>query len=172
MVLALLKQDPGCYLSETVERAMLWMLGMQNKDGGWAAFDVDNDKLFLNRIPFSDMDSLCDPSSPDVSGRVLEAFGLWLRIEEARGGNGALRTKILSSVRPGTRYLRKTQEDQGSWFGRWGVNYIYGTSNVLCGLAQLGVSGSDPMVQRAVRWLKAVQNPDGGWGESLDSYSI
>ena len=170
VVIALLKQDPGSYGSETVRRALLWMLGMQNKDGGWAAFDVDNDKLFLNRIPFSDMDSLCDPSSPDVSGRVLEAMGLWLRMGEANCDVG-LKTEVEEAIQSGIRYLRETQEEQGSWFGRWGVNYIYGTSNVLCGLAQVQVPSSDPMVRRALQWLKVVQNVDGGWGEDLASYA-
>jgi squalene-hopene/tetraprenyl-beta-curcumene cyclase len=166
-LLALLKQDPKSAQAEPVKVAVEWILGMQNRDGGWAAFDVNNDKLFLNQIPFSDMDSLCDPSSPDVTGRVLEAFGLLLKIHP----DFEMRMQVEDACGPALKYLRATQENQGSWFGRWGVNYIYGTSNVLCGLAQLGIPGTDPMVERAVRWLRQVQNQDGGWGESLASYS-
>ncbi len=132
---------------------------MQNRDGGWAAFDVANDREFLNRIPFSDMDSLCDPSSPDVAGRVLEALGA---LGDARHR---------AACRRGLAYLRRSQEPEGSWFGRWGVNYVYGTSNVLNGLARQGVPASDPMVGRALAWLGAVQNADGGFGEGLESYA-
>lgn len=173
VVLMLLKQDPESARGKPVLRALNWLVGMQNQDGGWAAFDVENDKLFLNQIPFSDMDSLCDPSTPDVAGRVLEALGLWLRCIEGRPVDGAdgLRRRIeVASIR-GVGYLRRSQEEQGSWYGRWGVNYIYGTSNVLCGLAQLRVPASDPMIRAAVQWLRSVQNRDGGWGESLASYA-
>jgi squalene-hopene/tetraprenyl-beta-curcumene cyclase len=158
VVIALVKQDPSSRAGEVVDRAVSWMLSMQNRDGGWAAFDLDNDALFLNEIPFSDMDSLCDPSSPDVTGRVLEALGLL--------GNRRHRAAIRRAV----AYLRASQEPEGSWFGRWGVNYVYGTSNVLNGLARVGIPASDPMVARALRWLESVQNADGGWGEGLDSY--
>ena len=159
VVLALLKGDPGYRRADVVRRAVDWMLSMQNRDGGWAAFDVANDRVYLNQIPFSDMDSLCDPSSPDVTGRVLEALGL--------SGDRAHR----AAARGGVAYLRRSQEPEGSWFGRWGVNYVYGTSNVLCGLASQGVAASDPMVVRALAWLESVQNADGGFGEGLASYS-
>ncbi len=165
VILAILKQDPKRVDSDAMLRAVRWVLGMQNKDGGWAAFDVDNDKLFLNEIPFSDMDSLCDPSSPDVTGRVIEALGL------ALAHSRLLETEIVPACERALNYLRKTQELQGSWYGRWGVNYVYGTSNVLCGLAQLKVPANDPMVIRAIEWLKQVQNADHGWGESLASYT-
>jgi squalene-hopene/tetraprenyl-beta-curcumene cyclase len=165
VILALLKQDPKRVDSEAIQRAVRWVLGMQNRDGGWAAFDVDNNKLFLNEIPFSDMDSLCDPSSPDVTGRVLEALGLVLSHSKL------LETEIVPACEKALNYLRKTQELQGSWYGRWGVNYVYGTSNVLCGLAQWKVAASDPMIIRALEWLKQVQNADHGWGESLASYA-
>jgi squalene-hopene/tetraprenyl-beta-curcumene cyclase len=172
VVLMLLKQDPASAGGERVAKALRWMIGMQNRDGGWAAFDVDNDRHFLNEIPFSDMGSLCDPSTPDVTGRVLEALGLWLRIPGGAAPEDLLlRRQAESALSLGISYLRRTQEEQGSWYGRWGVNYIYGTSNALCGLAQAGVPVSDPMVDLAVIWLKHVQNRDGGWGESLASYS-
>ncbi len=158
VVIGLVKQDPRARAGAPVARALAWMRSMQNRDGGWAAFDVDNDRTFLNDIPFSDMDSLCDPSSPDVTGRVLEA----LAIAGDTGGDAVARALA---------YLRRSQEPEGSWFGRWGVNYVYGTSNVLNGLARAGVPGSDPMVVRALRWLEAVQNDDGGFGEGLESYA-
>lgn len=159
VVLGLVKQDPASSRSEPVRRAVAWMRSMQNRDGGWGAFDVDNDRLFLNEIPFSDMDSLCDPSSPDVAGRVLEALGLLANPEDAE------------ACRRGVDYLRRSQEPEGSWFGRWGVNYVYGTSNALNGLARQRVPATDPMVERGLDWLLAVQNRDGGWGEGLESYA-
>jgi squalene-hopene/tetraprenyl-beta-curcumene cyclase len=177
VVLALLKQNPKAAGEESVFRAIEWTLGMQNKDGGWAAFDVDNDKIFLNSIPFADIDALCDPSTPDVTGRVLEAFGMLLDTVkpglidvETLSWPHDLYNKIQKASQYGLEYLRKTQEPEGSWFGRWGVNYIYGTSNVLCGLSQLKISGMDPMIKPALTWLKQCQNKDGGWGEKLDSY--
>lgn len=159
VLIGLLKQDPTSGRDERVRRAFDWTVSMQNRDGGWAAFDVDNDKLFLNQIPFSDMDSLCDPSSPDVTGRVLEALGL---LNDP---------KYHAACDRGIAYLRRTQEHQGSWFGRWGVNYVYGTSNVVCSLARMRIPGSDAMVTKALTWLKSVQNSDGGWGECLESYA-
>ncbi len=158
VILAFLKTDPASRDGEVLRRGVDWMLSMQNRDGGWAAFDVENDREFLNQIPFSDMDSLCDPSTPDVTGRVLEALGA---LGERRHRAAVLR---------GLDYLRRAQEPEGSWFWRWGVNYVYGTSNVLNGLARQGVPASDPMVVRALRWLESVQNPDGGFGEGLESY--
>ncbi|BDG02223.1 squalene--hopene cyclase [Anaeromyxobacter oryzae] len=158
IVVGLVKQNPASACGAVVARALAWMRGMQNSDGGWAAFDVENDRLFLNEIPFSDMDSLCDPSSPDVTGRVLEALGI---AGERRG----------PAVDRALAYLRRAQEPEGSFYGRWGVNYVYGTSNVLNGLARVGVPASDGMVVRALRWLEAVQNPDGGFGEGLESYA-
>ncbi len=159
VMLAFLKQDPGQADTNTMTNAAQWIVSMQNKDGGWGAFDKDNDKTFLNRIPFSDMDSLCDPSTPDVAGRVLEAFAVL----------GDDRYKY--TMERALDYLRKSQEPEGSWYGRWGVNYVYGTSNVLCGLSEAGIRATDPMVKRAITWLKSKQNADGGWGECLESYS-
>ncbi|HTP27562.1 MAG TPA: squalene--hopene cyclase [Anaeromyxobacteraceae bacterium] len=158
VLLALLKQDPSSRHSEVVRRGADWMVSMQNRDGGFAAFDVENDREFLNRIPFSDMDSLCDPSSPDVTGRVLEALGVLREWRHHAACHRAI------------DYLRRSQEKEGSWFGRWGVNYVYGTSHVLNGLARQGVPAADRMVERGLRWLESVQNPDGGFGECLESY--
>ncbi len=159
VVIGFVKHDPAMAQSDSVRRAVAWMRSMQNRDGGWGAFDLDNDREFLNQIPFSDMDSLCDPSTPDVAGRVLEALGLL--------GDPA----HADACRRGIEYLRRSQEPEGSWFGRWGVNYVYGTSNVLNGLARQGVRATDPMVERGLDWLLAVRNPDGGWGEGLESYA-
>jgi squalene-hopene/tetraprenyl-beta-curcumene cyclase len=159
IIVGFLKHDPTSRESDSIRKAAAWMVSMQNDDGGWAAFDRANDKMFLNEIPFSDMDALCDPSSPDIAGRVLEALGLL--------GDPRYR----DAVRRGIDYLRKAQEKQGSWFGRWGVNYVYGTSNALAGLARQCVPGDDPMIARAVAWLRSVQNADGGWGECLESYA-
>ena len=146
---------------------------MQNQDGGWAAFDVDNDKLFLNQIPFSDMYALCDPSSADVTGRILEAFGLLIKhLRDVHLAEELMAQLKLASTRAVT-YLTQSQESNGAWYGRWGSNYIYGTSNVLCGLASF-LDNNDCYLQGlttpATTWLKSVQNADGGWGEVLHTY--
>lgn len=177
VLLSLLKQNPRMALETPVQRAIEWILGMQNKDGGWAAFDVESDKLFLNSIPFADIDALCDPSTPDVTGRVIESLGLLLSVfdpllTKVNGGpiNEDLYSRILYANQCALSYLKNAQEKEGCWFGRWGVNYIYGTSNVLCGLSTLRISGMDPMIRPALEWLKTCQNSDGGWGESVASY--
>jgi squalene-hopene/tetraprenyl-beta-curcumene cyclase len=158
IVTGFLKHDPSSSTSDVVQRAVAWMVSMQNDDGGWAAFDKNNDKIFLNDLPFSDMASLSDPSTPDIVGRVLEALGL---LDDPRYRDVCAR---------GLAYLRATQEPEGSWFGRWGVNYVYGTSNVLCALSRQRLGADDPMTARAIAWLRSVQNADGGWGECLESY--
>jgi len=159
IVTGFLKHDPTSGTSESIRQAVEWMVSMQNDDGGWAAFDKNNDKIFLNDIPFSDMASLSDPSTPDIAGRVLEALGI---LDDPHYREVCAR---------GLAYLRATQEPEGSWFGRWGVNYVYGTSNVLCALARQRVYAADPMPARAIAWLRSVQNADGGWGECLESYA-
>ncbi|KAK7972540.1 hypothetical protein PG988_006674 [Apiospora saccharicola] len=160
-ILALINQDPAAIDSATVTSAAAWVCGMQNRDGGWGAFDRDNDSLWLNRIPFSDMDALCDPSSADVTGRILEAFGLMQRL--------AARGEFLNS-RTFDLLGRACTRAFGGWFGRWGANYLYGTSNVLCGLAYFaeGDEQVEDTIRAAVGWLESVQNSDdddGGWGE-------
>ncbi|KAK2613147.1 hypothetical protein N8I77_000074 [Diaporthe amygdali] len=172
-ILAMIIQNPHATHSKAVVQATKRICGMQNKDGGWGAFDVDNDKLWLNKIPFSDMDSLCDPSSADVTGHILEAFGLLIRkgqehkIEIDEGLLG----QIVRASHRGISYLAHTQETSGAWYGRWGVNYIYGTSNVLCGLSYF-IEDDQVMSMRVSgsQWIKTVQNSDGGWGESLETY--
>ncbi|KAG6550217.1 hypothetical protein Mapa_008177 [Marchantia paleacea] len=174
VVISLFKHSPDAIHSHNVHRALRWILGMRNKDGGWAAFDADNDKLFLNDLPTSDMGALCDPSTPDVVGHVLEVLGLYLELSEQykhEETHRPLRSDAETGMRLGIQYLRDSQEIQGSWFGRWAVNYIFGTSACLCGLASVGIPMSDPMVSRAIEWVKYCQNEDGGWGEGVDTYN-
>ena len=143
---------------EAIERARKWIVGMQSTNGGWGAFDVDNDKELLNHIPFSDHGALLDPPTADVTARCV-SFLAQLGYAEDR-----------PVIERALEYLRGDQEKDGSWFGRWGTNYIYGTWSVLCALNAAGVSHDDPMVVRAVEWLRSVQRPDGGWGEGCESY--
>lgn len=138
--------------------ALEWCLSMQNDDGGWAAFDKNNSLAIVNKIPFADHGACLDPSSPDITGRMLQLL--------ARYGY----TPGDAIVQRALAYLRRTQESDGSWFGRWGVNYLYGTWAVLTGLREIGADMTTPEVRRAATWLAAVQNPDGGFGESVESY--
>ncbi len=142
-----------------VERGLQWVLAMQGRDGGWGSFDADNDKLVLNNIPFADHGALLDPSTEDLTGRALEMLGTL----------GYAPT--YAPARRGIDFLRRAQRDDGCWHGRWGVNYIYGTWSVLRGLRAIGEDLSQGYVQKAVRWLESKQNPDGGWGETLASYT-
>ena len=173
VIIGFLKQDPNSASSDHVIRAVQWTLGMQNKDGGWAAFDYENNKLYLNKIPFSDMNSLLDPSTADVTGRVLEAFGLLRDVSNKVNFPEALLVRVNLSCDHAIRYLAFTQERNGSWYGRWGSNYIYGTSNVMCGLAYYYDDSHplvSPLADSAILWLKSVQNADGGFGEVLHTY--
>jgi squalene-hopene/tetraprenyl-beta-curcumene cyclase len=131
---------------------------MQSKDGGWAAFDVDNDWHVLSHVPFADHNAMLDPTCPDITGRVLEALR---RCGVERNHPAILR---------GINYLMRTQEQDGSWYGRWGVDYIYGTFLALRGLRAAGVGEREASILRAGEWLRSVQNADGGWGESCESY--
>ena len=173
-IIAFLKQDPYSVSSTHVIKAVSWTLGMQNKDGGWAAFDYENNKLFLNKIPFSDMDSLLDQSTADVTGRILEAYGLFLHFAltaRVHIPDSLIQTVNLACHRA-IYYLARTQSPAGCWYGRWGANYIYGTSNVLCGLSYHTHADASvrTLITTATTWLKSVQNPDGGFGEVLSSY--
>ncbi|MFN7921330.1 MAG: squalene--hopene cyclase [Bryobacteraceae bacterium] len=145
-------------LRTVTARALRWLIGMQSKDGGWAAFDADNDWQFLNDVPFADHNAMLDPTCPDITGRVLEAL-------IAHGVKREHR-----SVRAGVDYLLRTQEADGSWYGRWGVDYIYGTFLALRGLRAAGEGDREAHVLRAGEWLRSIQNADGGWGESCASY--
>ena len=141
-----------------VERAIRWLLGMQNRDGGWAAFDRDVTRDVLTKVPFADHNAMLDPSCPDITARVLEALGGY--------GFGVDHPQVGRAL----AFLRKTQEKSGCWIGRWGVNYLYGAWQVLVGLEKIGFDMADPMVRRCVAWLESVQQSDGGWGESCASY--
>ena len=171
-ILALVKHDPKQAHSPTVIRAVTWILGMQNPDGGWAAFDKYNDKLWLNKIPLSDMDALCDPSTSDITGRVLEAFGLILDLCKDSSTCQLPLDAMYLACEHGIAFLALHQEAHGAWWGRWGCNYIYGTSAVLCGLESFSSTRDDvrDMVDAGVSWVKSIQNEDGGWGEDLISY--
>jgi squalene-hopene/tetraprenyl-beta-curcumene cyclase len=141
-----------------VHRAINWLLAMQNRDGGWAAFDKDIDKQILERVPFADHNAMLDPSCPDITARVLEALSHYgFRVGQP-------------PVDAAVEFILARQEESGAWFGRWGVNYIYGTWQVLVGLHAIGFDMTAPVARCAVRWLKDVQNEDGGWGESCRSY--
>jgi squalene-hopene/tetraprenyl-beta-curcumene cyclase len=172
VVLMLVAYDPAAIESEAVEWAVEWILGMQSRDGGWGAFDVNNDARWLHKIPFSDMDSLVDPSTSDVTGRMLECFGTLLNYR--KGGHRirpGLAQRLRESSQKALRFILKEQTPSGAWWGRWGNNYNYGTVNVLRGLAAFcGDKEVARAALRAVLWLEACQNKDGGWGETLLSY--
>jgi squalene-hopene/tetraprenyl-beta-curcumene cyclase len=143
---------------DCTRRAIDWLVGMQSKDGGWAAFDVDNNWEVLSKVPFADHNAMLDPTCPDITGRVLEALSLF----GFESGHPV--------VRRGIDYLKRTQEADGSWYGRWGVDYIYGTFLALRGLRAAGESDREAFILRAGEWLRSIQNADGGWGESCASY--
>jgi squalene-hopene/tetraprenyl-beta-curcumene cyclase len=143
-----------------IARGEEWVLGLQSKNGGFAAFDADNTYYYLNNIPFADHGALLDPPTVDVAARCVGML--------AQLGVGPDSPRMKAAV----DYLEREQEADGSWFGRWGVNYIYGTWSALCGLNAAGVPHSAPMMRKAVDWLLKTQNPDGGWGEDCDSYKL
>lgn len=160
-VLILLKK---CALSaDKVVPAMMkglqWILSMQGKDGGWGAFDVDNNKSYLNRIPFSDHGACLDPSTADLTGRALEVLSLY--------SYDLKHPQIQKAI----KFVQKLQCENGSWEGRWGVNYLYGTWCVVQGLVAIGFPVDSPEIRKAVEWIKSVQRHDGGFGESCDSYA-
>jgi squalene-hopene/tetraprenyl-beta-curcumene cyclase len=148
----------GRYQLESVERAIDWILSMQCKNGGWASFDKDNDRMVFQYIPFADHNAMLDPPTVDITGRLLEMFATYGYDKNHRAVKRAL------------KFVRDEQEPDGSWFGRWGVNYVYGTACVLRGLEAIGIDHHEPEVQQAAEWLRMVQNPDGGWGETCGSY--
>jgi squalene-hopene/tetraprenyl-beta-curcumene cyclase len=141
-----------------VDRGLRWVSAMQNDDGGWAAFDRNNNRQFLCHVPFADHNAMIDPSTPDLTGRALEMLG---KLGAGVGHPGVDRA---------VAYLRRSQEPDGSWFGRWGVNYIYGTWQALAGLVEVGVPKSDRVVAAGADWLLKQQQSCGGWGESPASY--
>lgn len=143
---------------ESMQRALDWLLGMQGRDGGWASFDVDNNRFIFNAIPFADHNAMLDPSTSDITARILEMFS-FLDVDPKA-----------PEVRRAIEFVRSEQEADGSWYGRWGANYVYGTWQAIRGLTCIAVSIDDPAIRRGAQWLRSVQNEDGGWGESCDSY--
>ena len=140
-----------------IDRGLSWLAGMQCQDGGWGAFDADNTRKLVNKLPFCDFGAVIDPPSADVTAHIVEAFAA-----EGQADTPAARRGVV--------WLLRAQESDGSWFGRWGANYIYGTGAAVPALIAAGVQPSKPAIRRAVAWLEAHQNPDGGWGEDLRSY--
>ncbi len=158
LALSRVRTSNEVYQDKSARRALEWILSMQCKSGGWASFDKNNDRMVFQHIPFADHNAMLDPATVDITGRVLEclaSYGYTLKDEP---------------VRRALEFVKREQEPDGSWFGRWGVNYIYGTMLVLRGLEAIGVDYHEPCVQQAVEWLRMMQNPDGGWGETCGSY--
>ena len=145
-------------IDAAIQRGVNWVLALQSDNGGWGAFDKNNNRTYVSKLPFSDFGEVLDPSSVDVTAHILEMLG--------RLGY----TLDFPPARRAYEYIRSEQEEDGSWFGRWGVNHIYGVSAVLTGLAAIGEGMGQPYIRRAVEWLLAHQNEDGGWGESCGSY--
>jgi squalene-hopene/tetraprenyl-beta-curcumene cyclase len=160
VVLALRRVDhpDPARLRAAVDRGVAWNIGMQSEDGGWGAFDADNTRELVTKLPFCDFGAVIDPPSADVTAHVVEMLA----------HEGLAETE--ACVR-GVRWLLANQEPDGSWFGRWGANYVYGTGGVVPALVAAGVPAQHPAIRRAVAWLEARQNPDGGWGEDIRSYS-
>ncbi len=146
------------YQHQVTQRALEWVLAMQCRNGGWASFDKDNTKMIFQYIPFADHNAMLDPPTVDITGRILEMLATY----------GYSRSD--KRVEKAIRFIYREQEPDGSWFGRWGVNYLYGTFLVLRGLEAIGVDHHEPQVQQAAEWIRMVQNPDGGWGETCGSY--
>ena len=146
---------------EAIDRGREWIEGLQSRNGGWGAFDADNNYDYLNYIPFADHGALLDPPTADVSARCLSLLGQL-----------GYTTTSSEVVKKGLEYLFAVQEADGSWYGRWGMNYIYGTWSALCGLNAVGVDPAHASVRRAVDWLVSIQNADGGWGENGESYKL
>jgi squalene-hopene/tetraprenyl-beta-curcumene cyclase len=154
------RAETGGAYEAPIDRGREWVEGLQSKNGGWAAFDADNTFYYLNNIPFADHGALLDPPTVDVAARCVSMLAQLGEPNDSSRMNAAL------------AYLEREQLADGSWFGRWGVNYIYGTWSALCALNAAGLDGASPMVRRAADWLIAIQNADGGWGETCDSYRL
>src|SRR5271156_6753083 len=161
VLLALNKVDNHArerYQYDVCQRAIDWIFSMQCKNGGWASFDKDNTRMVFEHIPFADHNAMLDPPTVDITGRIFEMLASY-------GYD-----KNDPRVKKALKFIRGEQEPDGSWFGRWGVNYIYGTMQVLRGLEAMGIDHHEPYVQQGAEWLRMVQNPDGGWGENCGSY--
>ena len=142
------------YQHQVAERAIAWEFAMQCRNGGWGSFDKDNTKMIFQYIPFADHNAMLDPPTVDITGRMLEMLAVYGYTRQDK------------RVQRAIEFIFREQEPDGSWFGRWGVNYIYGTFLVLRGLDAIGVDHLEPQVQQAAEWIRMVQNADGGWGES------
>jgi squalene-hopene/tetraprenyl-beta-curcumene cyclase len=157
VVLGLRRAEATEEVDGAVGRAVGWVLGMESRTGGWGAFDAENVRRVMRKLPFCDFGEVIDPPSADVTGHVVEMLA-WEKMADH------------PACRRGVEWLLAEQEDDGSWFGRWGANYVYGTGHVLPALVAAGVPADHPAVRRAVLWLERVQNEDGGWGEDIRSY--
>ncbi len=158
MALARAANGSAPQATTAAKRGVDWLLAMQNDDGGWAAFDRTINRPILEHVPFADHNAIQDPSCPDITGRTLECLGhMGVSLDSVK-------------VQKAIAFLKDTQELEGCWFGRWGVNYIYGTWQVVCGVKNIGVDMSEEWLQRAGQWLRSVQKPDGSFGESADTY--
>jgi squalene-hopene/tetraprenyl-beta-curcumene cyclase len=153
-VMAASSADDASAKERSIRAGANWVMGMQSTDGGFAAFDADNNSTWLNQLPLADVEAVTDPSCPDLTGRVLEMMG-----------SVGYRTDHPVAKRA-IDWLKRNQSSEGGWWGRWGINYIYGTFSALSGLQAIGVNVNEPWIKRAVAWLKSKQNADGGWGES------
>ncbi len=160
VVMALDRAKRGQSDAQAIERGIEWTVGLQSRNGGWGAFDADNSDHYLNNIPFADHGALLDPPTVDVSARCISML--------AQRGEPAASPRMQAAL----NYVLKDQLPDGSWFGRWGVNYIYGTWSALCALNAAGLDPQAEPVRRAVNWLESIQNADGGWGEDCDSYRL
>jgi squalene-hopene/tetraprenyl-beta-curcumene cyclase len=155
------RENGTALYGEAISRGREWVVGMQSSDGGWGAFEPENTQYYLNNIPFSDHGALLDPPTVDVSGRCLSML--------------AQLGELPATSEPAKRsldYILRGQERDGSWYGRWGLNYIYGTWTALCALNAAGLPLTDSRIQRAADWLISIQNADGGWGEGGESYKL
>ncbi len=155
------RRHPGRRFDNAIVRGREWIEGLQSRNGGYGAFDADNSYYYLNNIPFADHGALLDPPTEDVTARCVSML---VQLGDSPKANAALGRAIA--------YLRETQLEDGSWYGRWGMNYIYGTWSVLCALNAAGFDGKSDLVSKAVDWLVSIQNPDGGWGEDGTSYKL
>jgi squalene-hopene/tetraprenyl-beta-curcumene cyclase len=160
VVMALLRADAHRHPNwrRRIGLAVNWVIGMQNSDGGWGAFDIDNHYIYLNNIPFADHGALVDPSTADLTARCIEMLAM-LGYDRS-----------FPPIARGLDFLRRDQKEFGGWYGRWGVNYVYGTWAVLVALGALGEDPHQPYIRKAVDWLKSIQNTDGGWGEDCNTY--
>ena len=153
--------QPTRQFDTAIARGQEWIEGLLSRNGGWAAFDADNTHYYLNNIPFADHGALLDPPTDDVTARCVSMLA---QLGEKPDANARFAA--------GINYLRDTQLRDGSWYGRWGMNYIYGTWSVLCALNAAGFDSESDVVRAAADWLVAIQNPDGGWGEDGASYKL